>query len=52
MTELKERTKLAKIKRPTKPEEIAGLTLKLISDNKSNGKILSIDGGKIKNLSS
>ena len=25
---------------------------KLISDNKSNGKILSIDGGKIKNLSS
>ncbi len=49
---LKERTKLAKIKRPTKPEEIAGLTLKLISDNKSNGKILSIDGGKIKNLSS
>ena len=48
---LKERTKLAKIKRPTKPEEVARLTLKLINDKKSNGKFLSIDGGKVKNLS-
>ena len=48
---LKERTKLAKIKRPTKPEEVAKLTLKLIKDKKSNGKVLSIDGGKIKNIS-
>ena len=48
---LKKRTKLAKIKRPTKPEEVARLTLKLINDKKSNGKFLSIDGGKVKNLS-
>ena len=47
---LKERTKLAKIKRPTKPEEVAKLTLKLIKDKKSNGKVPSIDGGKIKSL--
>ena len=47
---LKERTKLAKIKRPTKPEEVAKLTLKLIKDKKSNGKVLSIDGGKIKSF--
>ncbi len=45
---LKERTRLAKINRPTKPEEIARLTLKLINDKNSNGKILSIDGGKVK----
>ena len=48
---LKKRTKLAKIKRPTKPEEVARLTLKLINDKKSNGKFLLIDGGKVKNLS-
>ena len=48
---LNERTKLAKIKRPTKPEEIARLTLKLINDKNANGKVLSIDGGKVKYLS-
>ena len=43
---LKERTKDAKIKRPTKPEEVAKLVYKLIKDRKSNGKIIKIDGGK------
>ena len=43
---LKDRTKDAKIKRPTKPEEVAKLVYKLIKDRKSNGKIIKIDGGK------
>ena len=43
---LKERTKDAKIKRPTKPEEVAKLVYKLVRDRKSNGKIIKIDGGK------
>ena len=43
---LKERTKDAKIKRPTKPEEVAKLVYKLVRDGKSNGKIIKIDGGK------
>ena len=43
---LKDRTKDAKIKRPTKPEEVAKLVYKLIEDRKSNGKIIKIDGGK------
>ena len=47
---LKERCKADKIKRPTKPDEIAKLVLKLIRNRNSNFKNLSIDGGKIKNL--
>ena len=43
---LKDRTKDAKIKRPTKPEEVAKLVYKLVRDRKSNGKIIKIDGGK------
>ena len=39
---LKERTKLAKIKRPTKPEEVAKLTLKLIKDKKLTNELLEI----------
>ena len=47
---LKERCKADKIKRPTKPDEIAKLVLKLIRNRNSNFKNLSIDGGKVKNL--
>ena len=47
---LKQRCKAEKIKRPTKPEEVANLVYKLIEDKNSNFKNLSIDGGKIKNL--
>lgn len=47
---LKKRCKSEKIKRPTKPEEIAKLIYKLIKDRNSNFKNLSIDGGKIKSL--
>ena len=47
---LKQRCKIEKIKRPTKPEEVANLVYKLIKDKNSNFKNLSIDGGKIKNL--
>ena len=47
---LKQRCKAEKIKRPTKPEEVANLVYKLIKDKNSNFKNLSIDGGKIKNL--
>ena len=45
---LKERSKAAKITRPTKPEEVANLVYKLIKDKNSNGKIIKIDGGKVK----
>ena len=45
---LKERAKAAKITRPTKPEEVANLVYKLIKDKNSNGKIIKIDGGKVK----
>ena len=47
---LKQRCKIEKINRPTKPEEVANLVYKLIKDKNSNFKKLSIDGGKIKNL--
>ena len=47
---LKQRCKAEKIKRPTKPEEVANLVYKLIKDQNSNFKNFSIDGGKIKNL--
>ena len=47
---LKQRCKAEKIKRPTKPEEVANLVYKLIKDRNSNFKNLSIEGGKIKNL--
>ncbi len=47
---LKERCKADKIKRPTNPDEIANLVLKLLKNRNSNFKNLSIDGGKIKNL--
>ncbi len=47
---LMQRCKSDKIKRPTKPEEVAKLVYKLIKDRNSNYKNLSIDGGKVKNL--
>lgn len=47
---LAQRCKSDKIKRPTKPEEVAKLVYKLIKDRNSNYKNLSIDGGKVKNL--
>ena len=47
---LKQRCKIEKIKRPTKPEEVANLVYKLIKNKNSNFKNFSIDGGKIKNL--
>ena len=47
---LKQRCKAEKIKRPTKPEEVANLVYKLIKDKNSNFRNFSIDGGKIKNL--
>tara|TARA_Y100001970_G_C14145613_1_gene809658 strand:+ start:499 stop:1257 length:759 start_codon:yes stop_codon:yes gene_type:complete len=42
---LKIRLRSAKINRPTKPEEVSKLVLKLISDKNSNGKAFKIDGG-------
>ena len=47
---LRLKCKAEKIKRPTKPEEVAKVVYKLIKDRNSNFKNLSIDGGKIKNL--
>tara|TARA_Y100000768_G_scaffold300388_1_gene234180 strand:- start:322 stop:1068 length:747 start_codon:yes stop_codon:yes gene_type:complete len=47
---LRLKCKAEKIKRPTKPEEVANVVYKLIKDRNSNFKNLSIDGGKIKNL--
>ena len=47
---LKQRCKADKIKRPTKPEEVAKLTMKLIQDRRSNFKNIAIDGGKLKVL--
>ena len=44
---LKLRSKAA-IKRPTTPEEVSKLVLKLISDKNSNGKVFKIDGGIVK----
>ena len=48
---LKQKCKVDKIKRPNKPEEVALLVYKLIKDRNSNFKNLSIDGGKVKNIS-
>ena len=45
---LQTRLKAAKLKRPTKPEEVSKLVLKLISDKNSNGKVFKIDGGIVK----
>ena len=42
------RLKAANLKRPTKPEEVSKLVLKLISDKNSNGKVFNIDGGIVK----
>ena len=42
------RLKAANLKRPTKPEEVSKLVLKLISDKNSNGKVFKIDGGIVK----
>lgn len=42
------RLKAANLKRPTKPEEVSKLVLKLISDKNSNGKAFKIDGGIVK----
>ena len=42
------RVKAANLKRPTKPEEVSKLVLKLISDKNSNGKVFKIDGGIVK----
>ena len=42
------RLKAANLKRPTKPEEVSKLVLKLISDKNSNGKVYKIDGGIVK----
>ena len=47
---LKLKCKAEKIKRPTKPEEVANLVYQLISQRNSNFKNISIDGGKIKSL--
>ena len=47
---LKLKCKAEKIKRPTKPEEVANLVYQLIRQRNSNFKNISIDGGKIKNL--
>ena len=47
---IRDRCKVEKINRPTKPEEVANLVYKLIKDKNSNFKNFSIDGGKIKNL--
>jgi 3-oxoacyl-[acyl-carrier protein] reductase len=47
---LMRKCKADKIKRPTKPGEVARLVYKLIKDKNSNFKNLSIDGGKVKNL--
>ena len=47
---LRLKCKAEKIKRPTKPEEVANVVYKLIKDKNSNFKNLSIEGGKIKNL--
>jgi 3-oxoacyl-[acyl-carrier protein] reductase len=45
---LQTRLKAAKLSRPTKPEEVSKLVLKLISDKNSNGKVFKIDGGIVK----
>jgi 3-oxoacyl-[acyl-carrier protein] reductase len=42
------RLKAANLSRPTKPEEVSKLVLKLISDKNSNGKVFKIDGGIVK----
>ena len=47
---LKLKCKAEKIKRPTKPEEVANLVYQLIRQRNSNFKNISIDGGKIKSL--
>ena len=45
---LKLRSKAAGIKRPTTPEEVSKLVVKLLKDKRSNGKIIKINGGKVK----
>ncbi len=44
---LKNKSRIAGIKRPTKPEEVSRLVFKLIKDRNANGKIIKINGGKI-----
>ena len=47
---LKQRCKADKIKRPTKPEEVAKLVYSLIRSSNLNFNNIAIDGGKIKRL--
>ena len=47
---LKQRCKVDKIKRPTKPEEVAKLVYSLIRSSNLNFNNIAIDGGKIKRL--
>ena len=47
---LKQRCNAEKIKRPTKPEEVAKLVYGLIRSSNLNFNNIAIDGGKIKRL--
>ena len=47
---LKQRCKADKIKRPTKPEEVAKVVYSLIRSSNLNFNNIAIDGGKIKRL--
>ena len=47
---IRDRCKADKIKRPTKPEEVAKLVYSLIRSSNLNFNNIAIDGGKIKRL--